>query len=64
MLLLCSNTVISRKLILEGETLWVNLMRRIKKADEFIELFFHMGPYHKDVIYVTPPYERFKGRLG
>ena len=38
-------------------------MRRIKKVDEFVELFFPMGPYHKDVIYVTPPYERFKGRL-
>ena len=39
-------------------------MRKIKKVDKFIELFFPMGPYHKDVIYVTPPYEGFKGRLG
>ena len=31
-------------------------MRRIKKVDEFIELFFLTGPYHKDFIYVTPPY--------
>ena len=38
-------------------------MRRIKKVDEFIELFFPMGLYHKDVIYVTPLYEKFKGRL-
>ena len=38
-------------------------MRRIKKADEFVELFFSMGPCHKNVIYVTPPYEGFKRRL-
>ena len=31
-------------------------IRRIKEVDEFIELFFPMGPYHKNVIYVTPPY--------
>ena len=31
-------------------------MRRMKKGDEFIELFFPMGSYHKDVIYVTPLY--------
>ena len=39
-------------------------IRRIKKADELVELFFPMGPYHKDVIYVMPQYERFKVRLG
>ena len=39
-------------------------MRRVKKVDEFVELFFSMESYHKDVIYVTPPYERFKRRLG
>ena len=39
-------------------------MRRIKKADEFVEGFSSMGPYHKDIIYVTPPYKRFKRRLG
>ena len=39
-------------------------MRRIKKVDKFIEFFFPMGPYHKDVIYVTPPYKGLKGRLG
>ena len=33
-----------------------SFMRGIKNVDEFIELFFPMGPYHKDVIYVTPPY--------
>ena len=38
-------------------------IRRIKKVDDFIKLFFPMGPYRKDVIYVTPPYWRFKGRL-
>ena len=36
----------------------------MKKVDEFVELFFSMGSYHKDVIYVTPPYEEFKMRLG
>ena len=36
-------------------------MRRIKKVDEFIELFFSMEPYHKDVIYVTQPYEGLWG---
>ena len=25
-------------------------MRRIKKVDEFVELFFPMGPYHKDIL--------------
>ena len=40
------------------------LMRKIKKVDGLVELFFPMGPYHKDVIYVTPPYEGLKGRLG
>ena len=39
-------------------------MRRIKKADEFNELFFSMGLYHKDVIYVTSPYKGSKRRLG
>ena len=36
-------------------------MRRIQKVDKFIELFFPMGPYRKDVIYVTPPYEGSRG---
>ena len=35
-------------------------MRRIKKVDEFVELFFTMGAISKDIIYVTPPYEGFK----
>ena len=39
-------------------------MRRIQKVDGFVELFFPMGPYHKDVIYVTPSYKGFKGRWG
>ena len=39
-------------------------MRRIKKVDEFVELFFSMRPCHRNVIYVTPPYEGFKRRLG
>ena len=39
-------------------------LERIKKVDESVELFFSMGPYHKIVIYVTPPYEGFKRRLG
>ena len=39
-------------------------MRRIKKADEFVELIFSMGSYHKDVIYIMPLYEEFKRRLG
>ena len=39
-------------------------MRRTEKADEFVELFFSMGPYHKNNVYVTPPYEEFKRRLG
>ena len=41
-----------------------DFMRKIKIADEFIDLFFSMGPYHKNVIYVTPPYEGFKRRLS
>ena len=56
-----------KKLVLEGETSLGELddfMRRIKKVDEFVELFFSMGPYHIDVIYVMPPYKGFKGRLG
>ena len=28
-------------------------MRKIKKVDESTELFFSIGSYHKDVIYVT-----------
>ena len=40
-----------------------SFMRRIKKVDEFVELLFSTGPYHKNVIYVTPPYEGFKWRL-
>ena len=39
-------------------------MTRIKNVNEFVELSFPMGPYHKDVIYVTPPYEGFKGEIG
>ena len=41
-----------------------DFMRRIKKVDGFFEVFFSIGPYHKDVIYVTPLSERFKRRLG
>ena len=33
---------------------------RVKKVDEFVELFFYMGSYHEHVIYVTPPYQGFK----
>ena len=35
--------------------------RRIKKVDEFVVLFFPMGPYHKDIMYVTPPYKGLRG---
>ena len=38
-------------------------MRRIEKVDEFVELFFLMEPYHKEVIYVTPPYEGLIGLI-
>ena len=30
-------------------------MKRIRRVDEFIELFVPMLPYHKDAIYVMPP---------
>ena len=36
-------------------------MKRIKRVDEFVELFVPTGPYHKDAIYVTPPYEGLRG---
>ena len=39
-------------------------MRKIKKVDEFVELSVSMGPCHKNIIHVTPPYEGFKRRLG
>ena len=41
-----------------------SFIRRIRKVDEFVELFSLMGPYHKDVIYVMPLYEEFNNSIA
>ena len=50
MLLLCSNTATSRKLILEGETSWVNLMvnHKIFSLNHFLN---HYPTYHRPFLF-------------